>query len=195
MKDDLLEVLVYVLIGLVGVIASAFQNKQRRKHASARPPVRQVPRDILAEPEPEFGPDLGPLMDVLNIPRVHPQSQPVEETVESGPSVEEGGALIDTQEASAELEGIKMAEESKVGIDVPVTESFEEGQSDIQKMIAKYDAIRREMEKEYEGNEISSGEIRSVDEEATQAVSPVAVAFFEPRKAIIYSEILRRKEF
>jgi len=195
MKDDFLEILVYVIIGVVGVIASAYQNKQRRKQAGARPPVRQVPRDILAGPEPEFGPDLGPLMEVLNIPRVHPQPQPEEETVESGPSVEEGGALIDTQEATAELEGIRIAEESKEGIDVPVTELYEEGQSDIQKMIEKYDAIRREMEKEYEGNEISSGEIRSVEEEAKQAASTVAGPFFEPRKAIIYSEILRRKEF
>ena len=121
--------------------------------------------------------------------------QPADESVESGPSVEEGGLLVDTQEATAELAGMKMAEEAKSGEVIPV-ETFEEGQSDIQKLIAKYDAIRKELADEYGEDDIASGEIVSEEKaKAAQDALPPREPVFVGRKAIIYSEILKRKEY
>jgi len=195
MQDDIVQILLYVVIGVIGVIASAYQNKQKRKQAGSQPPFKRVPRDILAEPDRDFEPGLGPLMEVFDIPRMSPP-RPEEESVESGPSVEEGGMLVDTQEAIAELAGMKMAEEGKSGEGIPVEESFEEGQSDIQKLIAKYDAIRKELEQEYGEDDIASGEIVSVEKaQAAREALPPREPIFVLRKAIIYSEILKRKEY
>jgi hypothetical protein len=195
MQDDILQVLLYVVIGVIGVLASAYQNKQKRKQAGSLPPVKRIPRDILAEPDRDFEPGLGPLLEVFDIPRMSPP-QHADESVESGPSVEEGGLLVDTQEATAELAGMKMAEEAKAGEGIPVEESFEEGQSDIQKLIAKYDAIRKELADEYGEDDIASGEIVSEEKaRAAQDALPPREPIFEPRKAIIYSEILKRKEY
>jgi hypothetical protein len=194
MQDDIWQILLYVVIGVVGVIASAYQNKQKRKQAGSPPPVKRVSRDILDEPERDFTPDLGPLMEVFDIPRTMTR-QPEYESVESGPSVEEGGLLVDTQEATTELAGMKMAEEATSVDDIPVAETFEEGQSDIQKLIAKYNAIQKELDQEFDDNDIASGEIISAEKEKErQDLASAGQRFFEPRKAIIYSEILKRRE-
>jgi hypothetical protein len=77
-----------------------------------------------------------------------------------------------------------------------IAEDLEEGQSDIQKMIAKYEAIHRELDREVTQDDIASGEIVSVEaEEAAREVAGRDKIFFNARKAIIYSEILKRKEF
>lgn len=192
-----MQTLLYVVIGLVGVIVSAYRNKQKRDQAGPVPPVIRTPRNN-QDPQPDLRPYSGPfpgtLADLFDLPQA-PADVPVE-TVENGPSAEEGGLLVDNPESAAELAGMKMAEESGSVEGIPVEESFEEGQSDIQKLIAKYDSIRRELEQEYGGDDIASGEIVSVEnEEAAQAVLPARERIFEPRKAIIYSEILKRKEY
>jgi hypothetical protein len=192
--DDLRELIIYIIIGLIGVIASAYQNKQKRKQAGSKPSARPVPRDILTEPRQEFEPDLGPLMELFEIPRK--VQEPLEESVESGPAVEEGGLMVDTQEASLELEGMKAEAEGFAQETSLPTPTFEEGQSDIQKMIAKYDAIREEFENEYDRDDIASGEIVSVEAEALARLKSLPdEPVFVLRKAIIYSEILKRKEF
>jgi hypothetical protein len=193
MPDDLWQTLLYIIIGLVGVIASAYRNKQKKSMTGPVPPVMRTPRGQERDLEPD--PDLGPFMDLFNIPRT-PEPEPEPVTVESGPSVEEGGLQMDTQEASIEMAGIKQAEEARFTQDVPVEESFEEGQSDIQKLIAKYDAIRKELEGEYGEDDIASGEIVSVEaSEAARLAMPPRERIFDLRKAIIYSEILKRKEY
>jgi hypothetical protein len=74
-------------------------------------------------------------------------------------------------------------------------ETFEEGQSDIQKMIAKYDALRKQLDSEGIGDDIASGEIVSVEaEEEARQKRVEGREFFNARKAIIYSEILKRRE-
>lgn len=195
MTDDLVQILLYVVIGIIGVIASAYQNKQKKKQAANQPLTGQVTRDKQARDMPDIGPDLGPLMDIFDLPRTV-QTYQQEKTVEEGPSVEEGGMLVDVPESSIELAGMKMAEEGKTGEEIPKEETFEEGQSDIQRMIARYDAIRRELEQEYDADDIASGEIVSLEEEeAAQSRLPARERIFEPRKAIIYSEILKRREY
>ncbi len=194
MKDDWISTVLYIVIALAGVIGSAYQNQQKKKRAEAGPKGRPVPRDILAEPQPEF--DLGPLMEVFDIPVRKPAPVSEPETVESGPSVEEGGMLVDAREAAAEMDGLKMAENATPLDTVPETQSFEEGQSDIQKMVARYEALNRQYNQEVEEESISAGEIVSHEESMKrEAQSAEGKRFFNARKAIIYSEILKRKEY
>ena len=198
MRDnDLLQLLLYVVIGLIGVVASAYKNKMKKQQAGNKPAIPGIPRNLPADPGKDFGPDLGPLMELFDIPK--PKQEPVEyETVESGPSVEEAGMNVDTAEASAELAGMT-AEAEGLEVEKPEksdVESFEEGQSDIQKMIAKYEAIRKELDQDYIQDDIALGEIVSVEaEEEAKTKAPVTERFFNPRKAIIYAEILKRREY
>ncbi len=196
MNDDLIQLLIYVAIGIIGVIASAYKNRMKKQQASARPRGPVVPHNIPAGPEKDFPPELGPLIDLFDLPR--PKSEPFEyETVESGPTIEEAGMNVDTEEASAELAGMtaenRGSAEEESRLDVP---SFEEGQSEIQKMIAKYESIRKELDQEGMQDDIANGEILSVeDEEKARKERLPKERFFNPRKAIIYSEILKRKEY
>lgn len=197
MSDDLVQLLIYVAIGLIGVIASAYKNKKRQSQTANRPGAPVFPRNLPADPGKDFGPELGPLMELFDIPR--PKPEPMEyETVESGPTVEEDGMKVDSQEGSAELAGMTVEAEGALveKVEVPVAADFEEGQSDIQKMIAKYEAINKALGQESIMDDIASGEIVSVEkEEILRAQSDKRKVFFDLRKAIIYSEILKRKEF
>jgi hypothetical protein len=120
------------------------------------------------------------------------------ESVENGPSVEEAGMHVDTREAAAEMAGMdldRMENASSESIDTITPESFEEGQSDIQKMIARYEAVRKKLDLSDE-DDIAKGEIVSVEAaEAADEALRSKERFFQPRKAIIYSEILKRREF
>jgi hypothetical protein len=197
MDNDLIQLLIYVGLGLIGVLASAYRNKMQKKQASTKPHVPVVPRNLPADPGKDFGPELGPLIELFNIPGNRPA--PFEyETIESGPTAEESGMKVDTAESAAELEGMTaeaggfLVEQEKI----PEVTSFEEGQSDIQKMIAKYEAIRKELDPEGYQDEIAAGEIVSVEEdEKAKAGRQPAERFFNPKKAIIYAEILKRKEY
>lgn len=194
MKDDLFQTLLYILIAVVGVIGSAYQNQQKKKRAGAGTKVRPMPGDVLSEPHGEF--DFGPLLDVFDIPAKPEPREESPESVENGPSVEEGGEMFDSREAAAEMEGLKMAQESIPVDTVPTPESFEEGQSDMQKMAARYEELNRELNKGYDDDAISSGEILSHEETLVrEAQIAEKKRFFEPRKAIIYAEILKRKEY
>jgi hypothetical protein len=196
MDNDLTSLLIYVALGLVGVIASAYKNKMKKQQAASKPYIPSVPRKFPADPEQVFGPELGPLMELFDIPKKG-QDPADYETVERGPSVEEAGMAVDTEKASIELAGMNLdnpeseLEKQEVS-DVP----FEEGQSDIQKMIAKYEAIRKELNQDGIQDDIAMGEIVSVEaEENAKANAGAVERYFIPRKAIIYSEILKRKEY
>ena len=197
MSDDLTQLLIYAALALLGIIASAYKNKMKRRQSSTGSHGPVTPPRLPADPENGFPPELGPLADLFDIPR--PKAEPPEyETVESGPAIEEAGMKVDTEVASAEMAGMtaESAGSSVEGegiIDVPV---LEEGQSEIQKMIAKYEAIRKELDQGFMQEDIASGEIVSVeDEEKAKAGKPPSESFFDLKKAIIYSEILKRKEY
>jgi hypothetical protein len=197
MSDDLVQLLIYVAIGLIGVIASAYKNKKKQSQTASRPGTPAIPRNLPADPGKDFGPELGPLTELFDIPR--PKPEPLEyETVESGPTVEEAGMNVDSPESAAELAGMMVEAEGALveKIEIPVAADFEEGQSDIQKMIAKYEAINKALSQESIMDDIASSEIVSVEkEESLKAQSGKKEVFFDLRKAIIYSEILKRKEF
>jgi len=198
MDNDLISLLIYVALGLIGVIASAYKNKMKKQQAaSARPQVPGVPRTLAADPKKDLGPELGPLMELFDIPRKAPEPYGYD-TIERGPSLEEAGMNVDTEEGSVELAGMNVdTPESSVEKQAEsAVESFEEGQSDIQKMIANYEAIRRELDPDGLQDDIAMGEIVSVEaEEAAKLKVGKGERFFDPRKAIIYSEILKRKEY
>jgi hypothetical protein len=193
MDDDLIQLLIYFGIILVGVFASAVKNSKKKQQQAARQIQPKVPRTFTADPGKDFGPDLRPLLELFDIP-VDNQGK----SVEDGPSVEEAGMMIDTQEASLEKSGMEMEANAdlleKEGIQG--RDDLEEGQSDIQKMIAKYEAIRSELDADQYNDSIASEEIRSVEEkENARSGSEGYEKLFDPKKAIIYSEILKRKEY
>lgn len=197
MGDDLTSLIIYLALAIIGVIASAAKNKKKQQQGQQnRPGQGQVPRSFPADPEKDYGPELGPLIELFEIPKPRKETREYE-SVEDGPSVEEQGMFTDTP---------PRATEQFSGLDKPVSEvevprsdvkSFEEGQSDIQKMIARYDAIRKELQYESGlGDDIASGEIVSVEaEEAARIQKQGEKQKFDARKAIIYSEILKRKEY
>jgi hypothetical protein len=198
MSEDTISLLIYLALGLVGVIASAYKNKMKKQQNASRPRTSQSAPSPSA-PANEYEPDLGPLMELFEIPRPR-QQEPVEvdyESVESGPSLEEAGMIVESREGSAKLAEMQLDSNiSSVDKQVSEIESFEEGQSDIQKMIAKYEALRKEMEDDELGDDIARGEIVSVEaEEAAKIKKAEGMDYFDLRKAIIYSEILKRKEY
>ncbi len=195
--DNTVELIIYLAIAVIGIIANARRNRKKVEHPGEMKQSPGYPRTLTPDPEKDFAPDLGPLAELFGLPKtVQP---PYEyESVENGPTIEEAGMNVDTSEAAAEMAGMdldRIENASSESIDTVTVESFEEGQSDIQKMIAKYDAIRKKLEFSDE-DDIAKGEIVSVEaaEVADQALRSKA-RFFEPRKAIIYSEILKRKEY
>jgi len=62
-------------------------------------------------------------------------------------------------------------------------------------MIAKYEAIRKELNQEFSEDDIAAGEIVSVEAEEAARSMNERERMFDLRKAIIYSEILKRKEY
>jgi len=194
--DDLLELFIYIAIGLIGVIASAYRNRKKMQQRNVRQQVPQVPRNLPADPGRDFGPELGPLMELFDIPRQLPK-QTEFESVESGPGVEDTGLNVDTAESSAELAGMSLEAEGILEKDVvSEVETFEEGQSDIQKLIAKYEAMQKEADQDAIGDKIAHGEIVSADSETGVRTGMIEdERFFDPRKAIIYAEILKRREY
>lgn len=196
---DLVSLLIWVALGLIGVVSSAIKSKAKRpmNPDQSRP---QVPRTMQADSQ-EYEPDLGSLLEMFEVNKpkqARPESEPEYESVERGASVEEAGWNVDTKEAAFELEGMSLSNKEST-LDVPNKsdiEVFEEGQSDIQKMIAKYDALRKELDPSESDNDIASGEIVSVEAaEEAEAKRKANREFFDPRKAIIYSEILKRREY
>ncbi len=192
MSEDLVSLLIYLALGLVGVIASAYKNKAKKQQMNKRPGA-QVPRTFSADPQKDFEPELGPLIELFDLPKREPE--PEYESIEYGPSVEESEMKVESETGSHELAGMG---HTAATVDTPVSEveTFEEGQSDIQKMIAKYEALRKDMDEDGLGDDISSSQIVSVEaEEEARLKKMSASEFFNARKAIIYSEILKRREF
>jgi len=194
MSEDLISLLIYLALGLIGVIASAYKNKAKKQQQMNNRPRPQVPQTFEADPAQNYEPELGPLIELFDIPKQ--KTEPEYESVEYGPSVEEAGNSLDSQEAAQELAGMSV-DSSVSAVEKPMSdvETFEEGQSDIQKMIAKYDALRKQLDSEGLGDDIASGEIVSVEaEEEARQKRVEDREFFNARKAIIYSEILKRRE-
>jgi len=187
--DDVINLILYLAIGIAGLLVSAYRNKQKRKAQSMR-----TPREMTAEHLPDVQPDLGPLAEIFGIPeavRPRPVEVPVlkEITVEDeGYRVEEEGLLLDipdpeTMKHTSALEKEGMSVESIGDEGTPVFKSTEET------MIS--DSIMDSAITDSEGiyEPISASEIKGV-EDMEKEVDKEPINW---RKAVIYSEILRRK--
>jgi hypothetical protein len=188
--DDLTQLILYIAIGIVGLVASAYRN--RKKQQTQRP---QFPTDSAGDTMPEVQPDLGPLAELFGIPEIQ-KSGPVFTPVEDEPSVEDKGYLveeegfqleksgleIETQGFSMEKEGMEAEKIEKEGTSVfAITEST---------MIS--DSISDTATSDYNGvyEAILDTEIK--DESLTgESVENKGISW---KDAVIYSEILKRRE-
>jgi hypothetical protein len=195
MNDNLVNLLLYVAIAVIGVVATAIKNSQKKQQQSTMSPKPRIPQFNRAYPENDTRQEIETIFDLINMREVKRNTGEYD-TVESGPTVEEAGMYVDTPEASAELSGMN-AEDIRTAPDqIPAEESLEEGQSDIQKMIARYEAIRNNLDNYNIGDDIAAGEIRSPESEEERELSTAGtIQYFDLRNAIIYSEILKRREF
>jgi hypothetical protein len=187
--DDIVNLIIYLAIGILGLLASAYRNKQKRKAQSSR-----IPRDFDPRPLPDVQPDLGPLAEILGIP-VTAIPKPVEaevikETIpeDEGFLVEEDGYLVETTDRDAEQPVITAEQEGltteKVDYEgMPVFKSTE----GIVISNSITDSAITDMESIYES--IHSSEIKAEDEISKSA----EIESINWRKAVIYSEILQRR--
>jgi len=187
--DDVVNLIIYLAIGIVGLLVSAYRSKQKRKAQNMR-----TPRDFTAEPLPDVQPDLGPLAEIFGIPEAvipRPVEVPVAKEVtveEEGYRLEEEGLLLDIPDPETvqpinamEQEGLNMEKVDFEGM--PAFKSTEET------MIS--DSIMDSAITDSEGiyEPISASEIKGV-EDMEKDVDKERINW---RKAVIYSEILQRK--
>jgi hypothetical protein len=173
----------------VGLLVSAYRNKQKRMAQTMR-----TPRDNTAETLPDVQPDLGPLAEIFGIPEAvipRPVEVPVAKEVtveEEGYRLEEEGLLLDIPDPETvqpinamEQEGLNMEKVDFEGM--PAFKSTEET------MIS--DSIMDSAITDSEGiyEPISASEIKGV-EDMEKDVDKERINW---RKAVIYSEILQRK--
>jgi hypothetical protein len=180
--DDLTQLLIYLLLGLIGVLASAYQSKRKKQQAAAR---KKVPPEIRTQEERDFRPDLGPFMEMFDIPVNKPVQPAYDSTVSEEIAVEEDYEGPDNPVSKLDM--------------VPVEETealAEEGQPALRQSIGFYQEMHPDLEAESIKDDIALEEITSVEiSEAREKEKKEMAGFFDARKAIIYSEILKRKEF
>jgi hypothetical protein len=189
--DDFVQLIIYIAIGIVGLLVSVYRNKQKRQSQS-----RRIPRDITAGPMPDVMPDLGPLAELFGIPELAdpkpkpvPVPEPREQNVEEdGTRLEEEGFLVEKagfeseeQSDKTEKEGFEAEKINDEGM--PVFELTQK--SMISDSIT--DAAFGEMSDIY--RPISDSEIKGV-EDIEKITDNEAIDW---KKAVIYSEILKRR--
>lgn len=193
MSDDIIELIIYIAIGVVGLLASVYRNKQRQQEQRKR-----MPRDIVAEPFPKEQPDFGPLAELFGIPETDlPVPEVIVETAKEESTVEEGGYLLEQEGMQFEAETLKTstieAQSEAEGLEAEKVEyegtpSFQETRETLISAKAD-DYIMAGTIESYEP--ISASEIKAEAEAATL----VDYKDIDWKKAIIYSEILKRKDF
>ena len=188
--DDFIELLIYIAIGVVGLIATAYRNKQKRQ---AQP--RRAPRETVAEPMQDVQPDFGPLAEIFGIPEMaNPKPVYIRETEEQ--SIEEDGSGVEEEGFSVDKASIETEQQSSIiekeGLDA---EKFTlEGIPvfDITKATLISDSISDNAINDYERmyEPISASEIKGISD----FEKPIDNEAIDWRKAVIYSEILKRRE-
>ena len=181
MDNDLVSLLIYVVMIVIAVVVSAYQaDKKKKQGAGGRLPGQSQQ----SSPQPDE-PVFDPFRDLFDHSE-QSETTPVYTSIEEGPSVESGGTDI---ERSEKYEGM-----SSLTIDgANKTEAPEPAEIDNYIEASAMDEIP---EIDYDENFIKAGEI--VSEEASNLARTEIeknISHFDIRKAIIYSEILKRKEF
>jgi hypothetical protein len=173
------DIIIYIVIMVVGLLANAYRNYAKRKEQQNRQPGEVIP-DF---PEVEFEPVFEYEEPVYEIPQ---QREPVEKSEERLETEQEISSSFDTEPVMEEV--ISPAEVNSP--DLPETEGQAVFQSTAQQLLSdEYNEMGVSItEGESTGLEISKGEIGSEEEVVLQEV-------FDLEKAIIYSEVLRQKYF
>jgi hypothetical protein len=187
--DDITQLIIYILIGVIGLLASAFRNKQKRRAQSSR-----IPGDIITGPMPDVQPDLGPLAEIFGFPDAS-VLKPAEIGVPKEPSIEDDGyrveeegllldnPVLETERPAIAIEKVEQAMEKVAYEGMPAFKSTEE--TLISDSIT--DSAITDSEGIYES--ISASEIKGV-EEGEGNIENEGINW---RKAVIYSEILQRR--
>ncbi|MBN2480543.1 MAG: hypothetical protein JXB19_02290 [Bacteroidales bacterium] len=191
--DDLIIFLIYLVIIVGGMVASALQVKKKKQQKSAADALHESDQNQEYNDHHDYGP-FRELYD-QQLKELEPS---VHESIEYGPTLEEEGINV---ERSDSYEGMAKSYKSDAKIPVAGDSRLTDGKfaekekTDVQKWIEKYSALQHELEDDYSRDEISKSEIVS-EEAAAEAASRAAERepFLDLRKAIIYSEILKRRE-
>ncbi len=192
--DDLVILLIYVLIIVAGMITSAVQAKKKRQQKAAGNAFQENEKVQDHHDQNDF----GSFSNIFDRPS-QKQESPEYESIEFGPTVEEGGMDV---EKSAGYDGMIKSSESDEEVSaikdatVEYEKISEAEKTDVQKWIERYNMLQQEIEDDYSKDEISRNEIVSEEIASETAPKPAEEEpFLDMRKAIIYSEILKRKEF
>ena len=133
--DDITELIIYIIIGVVGLLASAYRNKQKRLSQS-----RRIPGDISTGPMPDITPDLGPLAEILGIPELaNPSPKPVPVPEPGEQYVEEDGTRIEEEGFFVEKAGFESEEQSDKTVDQALHENYHRIQKPAKKQEYQYE--------------------------------------------------------
>ena len=188
--DDIVSLLLYVVMILAAFIASAYQAKKRKAQQRQGPVTAERQEDQEAEGHPDLGP-LGDFFDMQEKRRIPPEY----ETLEAGPSVEEEGDMVERsviyEPMTPDSAGTSARSESNEVL--PTSRFAEEGQPALTRMDATED-LTAYLTDEDVLEDIAAGEIVS-EEEAEALAKKRKQEGTDWRKAIIYFEILKRREY
>ncbi len=193
--DDIILLLIYLLIFIVGAVTTAYRNKSRKKAAAS---AKGAQKDFPSPAPFDMGDELGPLGELFGLPSGQPVPAGRIPTLEEGPSLEDEGYSVEKGPVSSTgaeiMAGREQATLEKLGENAENIE--QEGQSDIQKMIAGYAAIQRKLDPDNAMGDIITGDITTTSGDAGVSMQQAERKFiFNLKDAIIFSEILKRREF
>jgi len=183
--EDITGLIIYIILAIIGVLAGIYRNKNK-KRSVIRPPLESSPVEV--EPAESIESEYDPFAGIFN--------EKVEE--------EDYGAESEVREEESVAEQITDKEELITGQDVKEEDTYnkryEEG-------VAVFD-VTKEVLISDEDSEITDSKIAdtelskdiSVTEEEKSIIaehdeSSEMKKRFNARKAVIYSEILKRREY
>jgi len=179
-SNDNIDIIIYVIIMVVGLIANAYRNYTKRKEVENRQPGEVIPEF----PEVEFDPIFGagkserrePVFEEIVVPEFEAVPEPVTEissTIDSQPELEEIISINDTNLIDLPIKEGQAAFESTARL------MFSDNISDLGVSLT---------ELQPDNNDILKDEISDFQE-------TTAEEGIDLEGAVIYSEILRQKYF
>ncbi len=183
--EDLTGLIIYLILAIIGVLAGIYRNKNRRKSVL---PTSAGSSSAEVEQAESYERQFDPFAGIF------------EETLEDEDFTAENNA--GEEESVAEQEADK--EETVTGQDVSIEGTYNKGYVEGEAVFTETrDVLVSEEDSGIRAGEISDAEsikdIFAEEESASvtteQDKSPEKKERFNARKAVIYSEILRRKEY
>jgi hypothetical protein len=189
--DDIVELIIYLALGVIALLVSAYRNKQRRQAQSGR-----IPGTNTSQSRPDVRPDLGPLAEILGIPELaNPEPEPVSDQENREQNIRKEDMLVEEEEFMFERSGFDVEQQpsllEKEGLEMEKTEYEGTPVFDSTKETLVSDSITdtsiTNVSEIY--IPISNSEIKG--EEISDDVMGDKIDW---KKAVIYSEILKRRQ-